>query len=1044
VVQPADRGGKRQPVKKDPQKPDPAKKKPEKPKPEPAAGAYLQAVCAVTSGSLECLRTDPPGDKAVVIKAPDLGALPTDMQKCDVVPDADRETSAKTISTLLGSVAAPFDVRPVGVYLYVYSTDATLKPTEVTLLETIENQMGAVLAASTGFHMELNLPNAGTLTNIGQSLQAAAPAGLTVTSKGAGSVRIVSDGSVSCAALKAFLDDVYRFAHHAKPDTPVASVFYLDPAAAGAAIGGKAIPYAAGGAAALAGSLMSSPKADSGSGKGDGGGGKSSGGDDGSGGGDAAGGASGGKSGGKGSSSGPKDMAATNATQAVTGISATGGAAASTKSKSPDAPPTGTAESDKGPVDSSADSSGSRESADGPPDQRAPAAPAADSAFSVNGRDLYFSGGTAGDDAWITEKKRALALLDLPQPQVLVNAWVMQSSTTKAENSGQLTNLLHNVVNSFNDTIQVSLYLGWSELRESSRSGSFFDDGFYQYITARTIFDPRPSGDGNTLADALLRGTAGKRTGTSSPVKVDGVCPEDQYCLGYATLFKPTEPRLTDMLLTLIAAKNPANEADKSIDAIECGPNALLGQSQSTCGSEPKSPCAGEDKHCNRGGNAKELDKVLLTQKGGWSSGGCQELDTQKLLSRAHGQPADQRLPLECFRMVMHMMGSNDSASGSQIKFVRAALADFLFNYKLSQEYPHEFAAYDLTASAQALDAALAPFIHAFNEDLQAFQGYVRAQLMVGSSSMKLAGDKNTFLNDGIITVQTTSGDVASVSTGAQSFLNVSKAPSISQLLGGMTGSKAGGKSSGLLSDLPTSDAQVLMGALSAYQTTSMNVGRQLNLVVKPRSLLGASAAEMDVQLNADQAANAPNYWSASSGGGAAADLSQVTQHDTTTHVRIDSIRLFDISSFTAILSKGRDKFPVLPPFVEIPYVGTLLGIPLQAAREFHTSNAVVSAVIVPTATDIAYSLRFTSDRVAVGHMGDALGCAWPPEAGSHSCKVRRATALADFGGAPIREFHRERLRCILAAGEDANVTGVIGNNCGNLTFGNILHEDSE
>jgi len=239
-----------------------------------------------------------------------------------------------------------------------------------------------------------------------------------------------------------------------------------------------------------------------------------------------------------------------------------------------------------------------------------------------------------------------------------------------------------------------------------------------------------------------------------------------------------------------------------------------------------------------------------------------------------------------------------------------------------------------------------------------------------------------------------------------------------------------------VLSNLSGNQAQVLAGALAAYQSTSLNVNRQLNLVVKPRSLLGAEAAEVDVQLNADQAGT-PQYWNPgpTGGAGSAADLSDVSQHDVTTHVRIDSIRLFDISSLTAIVSKGRDKFPLLPPFVEIPYIGTLAGIPLPAAREYHSSSAVLSAVIVPTATDIAYSLRFTEDRILERDVesNNFTASRW---------KVKKMTSMSDFGSEPVREFHKLKLHCISTLGGSPYSVGMDSMNVGSGEMDSIKQNE--
>ena len=81
-------------------------------------------------------------------------------------------------------------------------------------------------------------------------------------------------------------------------------------------------------------------------------------------------------------------------------------------------------------------------------------------------------------------------------------------------------------------------------------------------------------------------------------------------------------------------------------------------------------------------------------------------MDEEDLLQRFKFAPQDMRLPLECFRESM-------AIGDEQVGLARAALADFLFNYKFSQQYPHEFTPYDLTSSAQTLDSALAPFVHA-------------------------------------------------------------------------------------------------------------------------------------------------------------------------------------------------------------------------------------------------------------------------------------------------------------------------------------------
>jgi hypothetical protein len=49
---------------------------------------------------------------------------------------------------------------------------------------------------------------------------------------------------------------------------------------------------------------------------------------------------------------------------------------------------------------------------------------------------------------------------------------------------------------------------------------------------------------------------------------------------------------------------------------------------------------------------------------------------------------------------------------------------------------------------------------------------------------------------------------------------------------------------------------------------------------------------------------------------------------------------------------------------VEIPYIGTLVGVPLPPAESYQTSTAIVSEVVVPTATDLANGLRIEAGTV--------------------------------------------------------------------------------
>lgn len=187
-----------------------------------------------------------------------------------------------------------------------------------------------------------------------------------------------------------------------------------------------------------------------------------------------------------------------------------------------------------------------------------------------------------------------------------------------------------------------------------------------------------------------------------------------------------------------------------------------------------------------------------------------------------------------------------------------------------------------------------------------------------------------------------------------------------------------------------------------------------MSFTATPRSLAAASSAEIAVTLNADESANGPLY----TGPGAndpAFNTSRVANHDTTTRVRVDSIKLFEVSSFSAIVERSRSRFPLLPPFVEIPYIGTFAGIPLGTAKEFHSSTAIISAYVIPTAADIAYGLHFVSDLVVDGPKPGSCsffkGAAGPDV--KDVCVFRKMFSLHDVGEQrPIREFNKNITRC--------------------------------
>lgn len=151
------------------------------------------------------------------------------------------------------------------------------------------------------------------------------------------------------------------------------------------------------------------------------------------------------------------------------------------------------------------------------------------------------------------------------------------------------------------------------------------------------------------------------------------------------------------------------------------------------------------------------------------------------------------------------------------------------------------------------------------------------------------------------------------------------------------------------------------------------------------------------------------------------------------TPVRVDSIKLFEVSSFSAIVKRSRSRFPLLPPFVEIPYIGTFAGIPFGSAKEFHSSTAIVSAYVVPTAADIANGLRFVADLVVDGlNRGPCSfykGAAGPYV--RNVCVFCTGLSLRDYGKQNFKEFNGNLAQCFE---RDTSLSG-----CKKVTFDNTI-----
>jgi hypothetical protein len=899
-----------------------------------------------------------------------------------------------SIAPYLGN-PAPYSFQTAGEKLLVYSakelpddinTKAVARFTKEAqaLLAAVGNATGAAGAAATpastppsvagsaassaastpapkpAYSIEVSVPHYASLGDLATRLNTANYSDFTIQDVGSSKVRITSKTMPACVELTAFLRDLRDLAWKPRAENPVDKLFFLNASditgafgSGGSAPGSSSLPSGSsgsqGGGASPAGAASSAGSGTTAAGTNPptpGGGGSTPSG-------------TGGSSGGSTGSTPPTGTPSPSGSSTNSGAGTSGSAAGTTS-----APP--------------APGSGST------PTSAGASSPAMPTVSGIGTDTLLFQDAVPGDDAAVAERKRLVALLDLPHPQMIINVWTLQTSSTKGEAVANTIGKLHQKVGDYNDHIQQAIQTGWKYLRDqiSQQQSGFFDASFYEYLTNKYVQDPPDRLPADFPANLKPQETAQRilrrQTGTAMPDdfrKERGVCPANKYCLGYTNIFGPLKPRLTDLLLATIASRTPVDYMNNAIDKME-----------------PTSPVS--DPNCF------ERDK------------------------KSAGR--DDHFYMECFRDAGTLL-FDPAGQPSSLGLLRAALADFLFEYKLSQMYPHEFNDYQLSQSVQNLNAQLAPLVEAFNRDLEAFQSAFSDRVMDPKHRKEeanwLGSERPTFINNGFVSVRTISGFESTVSTTSQNFLDATQLPTASALAQSIVGATPGSSSNptgteSVLKNISPIQAQVILGALAAYQSSKVQIGRALSIDVTPRSLNGASSAELTVKINADESAS-PTYYNPTASSSTSADLSRVANHDTSTRVRVDSIKLFDVSTFTAVLQKSRTRFPLLPPFVEIPYIGTVIGVPLPVAKEFHSSMAVLSTMIVPTAADIVLGLSFTVDQLVDSNGADS--CNWPTKAAANpappSCRLREAAAFSDLKSTAIRHYNSEMLSCFASSG---------------------------
>ncbi len=690
--------------------------------------------------------------------------------------------------------------------------------------------------------------------------------------------------------------------------------------------------------------------------------------------------------------------------------------------------------SDSGGDSGSAADPAAKASPDNAPSDKAkkdsPAPPKPLTMLPVN--DILVYSNEDGSDRGFFERNRLMAVLDLPRPEVLMNIWSLQVSTRDPKTASLEAESASELISHNNAALENAIEHGWEFLSRKMKGLEFFEPKFYAYVTQKfaetqayvDAADPKPAGTG-AVDTADKDGAIG-----NANRKRWGWCHPNQYCLGFIHAFEPVRPTLTNILLTIMAASKSQEAADLTIEAMQC--TGTFDSTNRVCtvqepkGGEPSDSSIDKTVLGRFDKCVKEERKRLNTLRWQSPNENCELDDRIAVLDQINlqdegkaGSQQKKGLHLNCFREQALQSfgpssGEQDNYAATRVGLLRAAVADFLFNYKWATQYPHDFIPYDLTQSAQELNAAFNPLVLAFNRDVKAFTQNLETELQCKhdanhpSAADPLAwfrkGDE-TFLNDGMISVRGISGLESIVDTVTQSFFDATKPPSLTDLVKSV--SDAENNIPGVLkTNLTANEAAVLLGALNSVQPAQAKIGRELKLDIIPHALAGASSAELEVKLTADESAN-PTLFKADKQ--TEDTLSRVAKHDTNTRVRVESLKLFDVSAFSAMLQRPRSKFPIVPPLFEVPYFGSFIGWPLPGAKVYHRSTAIVSAIIVPTAADLAFGIEFNSDRLCE-----------PTNNGNQPLRCYRAHSPYDFGSLALRSFHKAMVQCFASGGQSA------------------------
>jgi len=639
-----------------------------------------------------------------------------------------------------------------------------------------------------------------------------------------------------------------------------------------------------------------------------------------------------------------------------------------------------------------------------------------------------------GDHQQIDNVKALVASLDQPRSQISIQAWSVRLGARHGERDQLTLDWSHEQLRSLVDEIsadmqgaiwratacaqsilrvQMGLSTAPQTLRPSDERNQFFEPVESVFKKCAEVAERRWKRDGNgkrtnprpNEQNRSIRAYRAYLTTldtdegreTAYGLAWNDRMADDGVGLGYRDIFRPSRASLVNLLVMISAIEDLDDVADLIVAAMRTG---LI------CSSAP----------------LKTLDLVSVAKP-----------------SKDVTGPLDGDLAFQRFANALESVSAYDGGPR-----LRSALASYLFNYKWSVLHPMEVVGYDLGRSADELDALLAYFAREFQSDVATYTGALmrtpkpmscvtrsRVELIRENSEspiQKIAGwmghgkkldpaevelmegfksydDKINYAFRSSASVTTLSAQQASVSGKTTQFFEISKLPGLGDVL--KAAKKAieeddeedddgdGADLLELFKDDPrkiaVEMALEIAKAAADKQNKVVEIGGGLSLNVGAVSLASGANAELDVVFEYGE--DAPPKIRGTEN--ETEPLDRVRNHKVDTTVRVENLRLFEISGLATQGQMFANKcdikgfwdwalgrpvkrcpYPIVGHaadlvFGMIPVLKDVIYKPLSHNVEndskISISSAIIGALIVPTSVDLATGQRFSRERWADG-----------------------------------------------------------------------------